>query len=178
MGFIRVPCQIYTHLCRWESALVTTGFSSRAQCKSTAAQAHHSLLPHETSRTYSRPRGYPGNAHSVNITFPPSIRHLTPSMPYSQYASVSRVSMGTCHSFTRPITGSESRQAVYLTHVGPVHSCSISVHNSIAAVHHGSSILAIDSVAKRGRNAIQMTNYISLVANMDCQLADCVARPF
>ncbi|KAG2041263.1 hypothetical protein BDR03DRAFT_979675 [Suillus americanus] len=87
---------------------------------------------HEGSTTHSQPRGYMDDAHSINTTRTRSTRHLTPSMPYSQYASDSRVSVG---SLTRSIAGSEVRQAAYRTHTGPVYSRPISV-SSMADVHH------------------------------------------
>jgi hypothetical protein len=82
---------------------------------------------HETSRTHSQLHGYTDDARSINITPPPSMRHLMPGTPYSQYASASRVSVGTGHSVTRSISGSESRQAAYRVHKGPVHSQPISL---------------------------------------------------
>ncbi|KAG1862805.1 hypothetical protein DFJ58DRAFT_725284 [Suillus subalutaceus] len=92
---------------------------------------------HEVSTTHSRPRGYMDDAHSVNTTRTRSMRHLTPGMPYSQYASDSRVSVG---SLTRSIAGSEVRQAAYRTHTGPVYSRPISVSSVVDVhhVHHGS----------------------------------------
>ncbi|KAG1869998.1 hypothetical protein F4604DRAFT_876837 [Suillus subluteus] len=92
---------------------------------------------HEVSTTHSRPRGYMDDAHSVNTTRTRSMRHLTPGMPYSQYASDSRVSVG---SLARSIAGSEVRQAAYRTHTGPVYSRPISVSSVVDVhhVHHGS----------------------------------------
>ncbi|KAG1748246.1 uncharacterized protein EDB91DRAFT_1244960 [Suillus paluster] len=90
---------------------------------------------HEVSRTHSRPQGYMDDAHSINTTHTPSMSHMAPGMPYSQYASDSRVSTSIGRSLTRSIAGSESRQAAYRTHTGPVHSRPVSVHSSI---HHGS----------------------------------------
>ncbi|KAG1823438.1 uncharacterized protein BJ212DRAFT_1324204 [Suillus subaureus] len=48
---------------------------------------------HEISTTHSRPRGYMDDTHSINTTHTRSMRHLAPGMPYSQYASDSRVSL-------------------------------------------------------------------------------------
>jgi hypothetical protein len=55
---------------------------------------------HETSRIHSQLHGYTDDVRSINITPPPSIAHVMPGTPYSQYASTSRVSVGTDHSFT------------------------------------------------------------------------------
>lgn len=88
---------------------------------------------HEVSTTHSRPRGYLDDTHSVNTMRTPSMRHLGPSMLYSQHASESRCSVG---SFTRSIAGSEVRQAAYRQHNGPVHSRPISVYST--DLHHGS----------------------------------------
>ncbi|KAG2035470.1 hypothetical protein BDR03DRAFT_522401 [Suillus americanus] len=92
---------------------------------------------HDVSTTHSRPRGYMDDAHSINSTRSPSMRHLAPGMPYSQHASGSRVSVSTGHTFTPSVASSEIRQAAYRTHEGPVYSRPISI-SSITDVHHGS----------------------------------------
>ncbi|KAG2059668.1 hypothetical protein BDR06DRAFT_668604 [Suillus hirtellus] len=95
---------------------------------------------HEVSTIHSRPRGYMDDAHSLNTTRTPSMRHLAPGMPYSLHASSSRVSVSTGHSFTRSIAGSEARQTAYRAHTGTVHShpSRPSSIYSMADVHHGS----------------------------------------
>ncbi|KAG1729150.1 hypothetical protein EDB19DRAFT_2042391 [Suillus lakei] len=93
---------------------------------------------HEVSATHSRPQGYMDDARSVNTTCTPSMRHLAPGRPYSQHASISRLSVGTGHSSVRSIVGSESRKTAYRTHEGPVHSRPVSVHGSMIDVHYGS----------------------------------------
>ncbi|KAG1758920.1 hypothetical protein EDD22DRAFT_169730 [Suillus occidentalis] len=93
---------------------------------------------HETSTTHSQLHGYTDDDYSINITPPPSIRHLMPGTPYLQYASASRVSVGTGHSLSRSISGSESRQAGYRVHKGPIYSRPIIVYGSIANMQHRS----------------------------------------
>lgn len=93
---------------------------------------------HEVSRTQSQPRGFMDDTHSVNTTRTPSMGYLAPDMPYSQHASSSRISLNSGRSLTRSIARSESRQAAYRTHKGPVHSRPVSVHNFVADMRHGS----------------------------------------
>jgi hypothetical protein len=90
---------------------------------------------HELSNSHSQPQGYTDDSHAVTAT------HMGPTVPdliYSRCASSSRVSVNTGRSLTRLIVGSESRQAAYRTHEGPVHSRPVGVRNYTAVVQYGS----------------------------------------
>jgi hypothetical protein len=89
---------------------------------------------HELSRPH-RHRGE--DSHSVTTTRTPPTRHLAPDMPYLRYASESRASVSTGRSHVQSITASESQQAAYREHKGPVNCRPLSVR-SIANSHRGS----------------------------------------
>ncbi|KAG1737292.1 hypothetical protein EDB19DRAFT_2040001 [Suillus lakei] len=117
---------------------------------------------HEVSTAHSRPRGYMDDAHSIHSTRTPSMRHLTPDMPYSQYAS----EVGKLHiKYTRDLS--------ILAHCYPIGSArpggavtdvSIDHHyiaspvgaeqpGSVLAVYNGASIAGMMPVDSR-RNVI------------------------
>ncbi|OAX32214.1 hypothetical protein K503DRAFT_627917 [Rhizopogon vinicolor AM-OR11-026] len=96
------------------------------------------LSDHEFLRSHSRQQGHIDDTHSIATSRTPSMRHLAPGIPYSRYASGSRGSLSSGGSHTRSIAGSESRQAAYRIHKGPVNSRPGSIRSPIVDLHHGS----------------------------------------
>jgi hypothetical protein len=95
------------------------------------------LPGHELSRPHSRQQGHrEADSHSVTST-----RYLAPDMPYSRFASDSRASVSTGRSLVRSIAASESRQAAYRTHEGPINSRPVSIRGSVAGSHRGSPVI-------------------------------------
>ncbi|OJA21578.1 hypothetical protein AZE42_04109 [Rhizopogon vesiculosus] len=95
------------------------------------------LSDHRLLRSHSRRQGHIDDIHSVTTSRTPSMRHLAPGIPDSRYASGSRVTLGSVHSL-RSTAGSESRQAAYRIHKGPVNYRPGSIRSSVADLHHGS----------------------------------------
>jgi hypothetical protein len=101
------------------------------------------LSDHELSRPHSRQQGHRGDdSHSVTTTRTSAMRHLAPDTPYFGFASDSRASVNTSRSLVRSIAGSESRQAAYRTHEGPVNFRPVSIRGSVAGSHRGSPVIA------------------------------------
>jgi hypothetical protein len=100
------------------------------------------LSGHELSRPHSQQQGHRGDDSHLVTTPRIPMRHLTPDTPYFRYASDSCASVSTGRSLVRSIAGSESRQAVYRTHEGPVNFRPVSIRNSIADLHRGSPVIA------------------------------------
>jgi hypothetical protein len=101
------------------------------------------LSGHELSRPDSRQQSHRGeDSHSVTTAHTPAMRHLAPDMPYFRFASDSRASVSTGRSLVRSIAASESRQAAYRTHEGPVKSRPVSIRGSVAGSHRGSPAIA------------------------------------
>ncbi|KAJ8586335.1 hypothetical protein M405DRAFT_362166 [Rhizopogon salebrosus TDB-379] len=100
------------------------------------------LSGHELSRPHSRQQGHrEEDSHSVTSTRTQPTRHLAPDMPYSRFASDSRASVSTGRSLVRSIAASESRQAAYRTHEGPINSRPVSIRGSVAGSHRGSPVI-------------------------------------
>lgn len=111
---------------------VDSSVNNRTFLKHSLQGSKSRLSAHEFSRSHSPQQGHMDDTHSVTTTHTQFTRHLAPSIAYSRHTSDSRLTVGTGGSLTRSIAGSESRQATYRTHKGPVHSRPVSVRGSLA----------------------------------------------
>ncbi|OJA21582.1 hypothetical protein AZE42_04115 [Rhizopogon vesiculosus] len=119
---------------------VDNSVNNRVLLKDTLEESRPHLSDHELLRSHSRQQRHIDDTHSVTTSR--SMRHLGPGTPYSRHASDSRITLNSGHSLTRSIARSESRQAAYRIHKGPVNSRPGSIRSSIADPHHGSPDMA------------------------------------
>jgi hypothetical protein len=111
---------------------IDSSVNNRTFLKHSLQGSRSRLSAHELPRSHSPQQGHMDDTHSVTTTHTQFTRHLAPSIAFSRHTFDSRLTVGTGGSLTRSIAGSESRQAAYRTHKGPVHSRPVSVRSSLA----------------------------------------------